>query len=313
MFVSITLIIIGFIILFVGAEGLVRGSSSLALRLGVTPLVIGLTVVAFGTSMPELVVSIKTALTHHSDISIGNVVGSNIFNIAVILGISALICPINVKIQVVRLDTPIMIAVSLLFWFLFRDNCIDRPEGIILFTGIIIYTLGNFLLARRDSKKAVVSEIGESIPGTLRHVSFDLLFISGGLGLLVAGSHVLVEGAAGLARLLGLSEAVIGLTIIAAGTSLPELATSAVAAFRKEPDIAIGNVVGSNIFNILSILGIASLITPLDGAGIRNTDIYVMLGTSILLLPLLRTGFVLKRWEGMVLVAIYVVYLYFLI
>ncbi|MBN1291890.1 MAG: calcium/sodium antiporter [Candidatus Latescibacteria bacterium] len=313
MFINIGLILIGFIVLFAGAEGLVRGSSSLALRLGISPLVIGLTVVAFGTSMPELVVSIKTAITHHGSIAVGNVVGSNIFNIAVILGISALICPMKVKIQLVRLDAPVMITVSLLFWFIFRDFHISRTEGIVLFSGIILYTLGNFLLARRESDTKNTSGIEEIIPGTMKHISSDFLFIIGGLGLLIAGSHALVEGASGLARLLGVSEAVIGLTIIAAGTSLPELATSVVAAFRREPDIAIGNVVGSNIFNILCILGASSLIAPLDGAGIRMTDIYVMLGTSILLLPLLRTGFVLQRWEGSVLVGVYGVYLYFLL
>ena len=310
--VSISLIVIGFAVLYAGAEGLVRGSSSLALRFGVAPLVIGLTVVAFGTSMPELVVSVKTAITHHGDIAVGNVVGSNIFNIAVILGVSALIYPMKVQIQLVRLDTPVMIAVSLLLMFFFRDFQISRPEGAVLFSGILLYTAGNFFMAHRASLKGKTRDIAENLPGKMKHLYMELLFIAGGFGLLIAGSQALVEGAVGLARFMGVSEAVIGLTIIAAGTSLPELATSVVAAIRKQPDIAIGNVVGSNIFNILCILGAASLVAPLGGSGIRMTDIYVMIGTSILLLPLLWTGFVLKRWEGLLLVGVYVGYVYFL-
>lgn len=299
-------------LLFFGAEWLVRGSAALALRLGVTPLVIGLTVVAFGTSTPELVVSTVAALKGQGDIAVGNVVGSNIFNICVILGLSALLAPLKVKMQLIRLDTPIMIGVSLLFFALFRDFRISRVEAGLLVFGIVVYTVANVVLARREVSAEVRAEFAEAVPRKPGKLWLDLLLIAGGLAVLVVGSRLLVTNAVGLARLLGISEAVIGLTIIAAGTSMPELATSVVAALRKQADIAIGNVVGSNIYNLLAIIGVSGLLSPLHAPGIKAFDLYLMLGTAAALLPLMWTGLVLKRWEGALLVAAYGGYIYVL-
>jgi len=304
---------LGLVLLYFGAEGLVRGSSSLALRLRVSPLVIGLTVVAYGTSMPEMVVSVKTAITHQGGISIGNVVGSNIFNIALILGISSLIAPLKIKLQVIRIDTPIMFFTAVLFFLLFRDLTIDRHEGAFFLLLVIVYTYGNFYFSRRAGKRAE-TEFSDALGvAHIKNAWIELAFIIGGLVLLISGANLLVNGSIGVARLYKVSEAVIGLTIVAAGTSLPELATSLVAAVRKESDIAVGNIVGSNIFNILAILGIAPLISPIYGEGISMIDIYVMLGVSLLLLPMLRTGFKLSRLEGVFLLGIYGGYLYYLL
>lgn len=300
------------VLLFFGAEWLVRGSAALALRLGITPLVIGLTVVAYGTSTPEMVVSTVAALKGQGDIAVGNVVGSNIFNICVILGLSALVLPLQVKVQLIRLDAPIMLGVSLLFLVLFRDSWISRTEAALLFAGIIVYTVGSVIFARKEVSAEVQAEFAEVVPRRPGKLWLDLLFILGGLAVLVLGSRLLVTNAVELARLLGISEAVIGLTIVAAGTSMPELATSVVAAFRKQADIAIGNIVGSNLYNLLAIVGVSGLLAPLHAPGIRMFDLYVMLGATVALLPLMWSGFVLKRWEGAVLLAAYGGYLYVL-
>jgi cation:H+ antiporter len=311
--VSILLsLLTGLALLYFGAEGLVKGSSSFALRLGVSPLMIGLTIVAYGTSMPELVVSSKAALDGYGGIAIGNIVGSNIFNIAVTLGLSALIRPLRVNLQVIRLDMPVMIIASLLLLAFFQDITLTRAEGLLLTLGIVIYTVGMIYIARKEPEKKTTEEPQASIPGKHRNIAFNFIFIAGGFALLVLGARFLVDGSVKLAELWGVSRAVIGLTIIAAGTSLPELATSVIAAIHNETDIAIGNVVGSNIFNILGILGVSTLLAPLNGIGISMFDIYVMIGTAVLLLPLMRTGFVLNRWEGGVLLCVYGGYLYYL-
>ena len=300
------------VLLFFGAEWLVRGSADLAVRLGLTPLVIGLTVVAYGTSTPELIVSSKAALAGQGDIAMGNVIGSNIFNICIILGLSALVYPLRVKLQLLKLDIPIMIGVSLLLLVIFRDFHISRVEAAMLFFGIIIYSVMNIRLARRETSAEVKDEFAQAMPKKSSGLWRDLAFIVLGLGVLVVGSRLLVDNSVSLAKLLGISEAVIGLTIVAAGTSMPELATSIVAAWRKQPDIAIGNVVGSNIYNILCILGFSGLLAPLHGPGIKPLDLYVMLGTAALLLPIMLTGFVVRRWEGAVLIAIYGGYVWML-
>ncbi|MDX1678420.1 calcium/sodium antiporter, partial [Arsukibacterium sp.] len=299
-------------LLFVGAEGLVRGSAALAIRAGLSPLVVGLTVVAFGTSSPEMVVSVQAALAQQGDIAVGNVVGSNIFNIAIILGITALICPIPVHRQIIRLDAPIALAVAITLVLLLLDNALSRLEGAILFAAIIAYTGMNVVLARRQTAGNGPEPESEVSAKGSRHWSLDMLFIAGGLAILVFGSQLLVEHAVSLAKDFGISEAVIGLTIVAAGTSMPELATSLVAAFRKQPDIAIGNVIGSNVFNVLGILGIASLVSPMQAPGISALDYSAMIIATILLIPLLYTGRQLHRIEGMVLLALYGMYLTFL-
>ena len=298
-------------LLFIGAEGLVRGSSSLALRAGLSRLMVGLTIVAFGTSSPELVVSVKATLSQQGDIAVGNVVGSNIFNIAVILGITALLCPIPVHRQIIRIDAPVALALTGLLIVLLLNDSLGRLEGLLLFTGIVAYTVMNVLVARREAG-AGGNGNDTSAPDVSRHWSIDTLFILGGLGILILGSRLLVDHSVLLARGFGISEAVIGLTIVAAGTSMPELATSVVAAARKQPDIAIGNVVGSNVFNILGILGVASIVSPLHAPGISWMDYAVMMTFTVLLLPLLYTGRILHRLEGLALLALYGGYLFIL-
>ncbi len=313
MAVLIFWVMLGLLLLYLGAEGLVKGASSVSFRLGIHPLTIGLTVVAFGTSTPELFTSIKAALTQLGGISIGNAIGSNIFNIAVIIGIAALIYPMSIHIRLIRQDVPIMIGVSFLFVLFFLDQQLLRLEGLILTIGIVVFTIYSFYQAQKIDPEADSVHVDKSIPNPLKNIGFDILFIIGGLGLLAFGSSLLIDNSVKLARILGIGEAIIGLTIISAGTSLPELATSVVAAIKKEPEIAIGNIVGSNIFNILCVLGISSLITPIQGRGISLIDIAVMVGVSILLLPFMWTDKKISRREGLVLIFIYLCYLAYLI
>lgn len=312
MILAYSLIAVALILLFAGAEMLVKGSASLAARAGLTPLVIGLTVVAFGTSSPELAVSLKAAFAGQGDVAVGNVVGSNILNIALILGLAAVIFPITVHLQLIKIDVPIMIIVSILLPALLRDGVLGRGEGGVLFAGIIVYTFFNVMMARKGADALVESEFAESVPKLTRHWSIDLLLIGGGLAVLVVGSRLLVDNSIEVARAYQISEAVIGLTIVAAGTSMPELATSLIAAVRKQPDIALGNVVGSCIFNILSILGLSASIMPIASGGITLVDYAVMVGCAAVLLPFLMTGLRLGRLEGLVLLSIYGGYLYYL-
>ena len=309
---DVFLLMAGFAVLTAGAEGLVRGSASLAVRIGLTPLIVGLTVVAFGTSTPELVVSLMASLNQQADIAVGNVVGSNIFNIGIILGLTALLCPVRVSLQVIRHDGPIMVGVSLLGLFLVRQGALTRGVGLGLVVMLIAYVAHSVRQARKETAADIVQQFEEGVPARSSSLPRDLIFIGGGLTLLVAGSRLLVVSATDLARLMGVSEAVIGLTIVAAGTSLPELATSLIAAVRRQPDIAVGNVIGSNIFNILGILGAASVARPISAGGITLLDLWVMVGFSIALLPLLYTDLKLQRWEGLLLLLGYGAYLWFL-
>jgi cation:H+ antiporter len=303
-------IVFALLLLFLGAEGLVRGSASLALRAGLSPLMAGLISVAFGTSSPELVVSVKAALSCQGDISIGNVIGSNAFNIGVILGLTALVCPIRVERQIIRIDAPIALGVAILLPLLLLNQTLGRIEGVGLFAGIVAYIWMSVVLGRKEAETGAAIGPGDmTVPPVSRHWGIDIALIAGGLGVLVLGSRLLVDHSVALAKSWGVSEAVIGLTIVAAGTSVPELATSLVAAVRKQPDIAIGNVVGSNIFNILGILGLASLVAPLRAQGIASLDYAAMILFTVLLIPLLYTGRLLHRIEGGVLLALYGAYL----
>ncbi|MEX2488346.1 MAG: calcium/sodium antiporter [Pseudomonadales bacterium] len=311
MITNLTFIAVALGLLFLGAEGLVRGSAALALRAGLSPLLVGLTIVAFGTSSPELVVSVQAALDRQGDISVGNVVGSNVFNIGIILGITAVICPIGVHRQIIRFDAPLALVVAFILVLLLFNDVLGRVEGALLFVGIIAYTGFNVVLARRESASGTGNDAAFGT-GLSRHWGIDAVLILAGLVLLVFGSRLLVENSIALARMFDVSEAVIGLTIIAAGTSMPELATSLVAAFRRQPDIAIGNVVGSNIFNVLGILGVAAVVSPLHAPGISMLDYGAMLLFSVLLLPLLYTGRLLHRAEGIILLSLYGVYLFLL-
>lgn len=312
MILSIFFVLASLVLLYFGASWLVKGSSSLALKAGISPLVAGLTVVAFGTSSPELVVSINAALSGHGNIAIGNVVGSNLFNICIILGISALVAPLKIKMQLLKIDIPVLIVTTIGFMLLFADRHISRFEGFVLVSGIVIYTVVNVVLARREKSVEVLTEFDKSVIDTKMKWYWSVGLVILGIGVLVAGSELLVKGAVAIARALGVGETIIGLTIIAAGTSVPELASSIVATIKKEYDIAIGNVIGSNIFNILSIVGISSIINPLSAMAISNIDLYVMLGVTLLLLPFFRTSYTLKRDEGIFMIGIYLIYMYYL-
>ncbi len=299
--------------LFIGAEGLVRGSSSLAISFGISPLVVGLTVVAFATSSPELVVSIKAAIDGNPGIVVGNVVGSNICNIALILGVAALISPMQVKTQVIKREIPLMIFISFVFLLVLIDGSISRWEGAIFVIGIIAYIILSYMYVRKDKDDAeIVKEFEKGLRTKPYNIWQSILLIIGGLALLIIGSKLFIDGAIETAVKLGVSQAVIGLTIVALGTSLPELITSIVASFRNENDIAIGNIVGSNVFNILSILGISSLINPISNSGVTIIDLAIMMFFTILILPLCRSGFKLRRWEGALLFAGYIAYMIYL-
>ncbi len=322
MTLSIVICVIGFALLYYGAEWLVKGSSNLARSLGVTPIVIGLTVVAFGTSAPELVVSVVSSIKGNSMIAVGNVVGSNICNIALVLGASALFQPICSDPSAVRRDIPIMLAISVYLLILSWNDVLGRFEGATLFAGMILYTLMNYYWTRESatvanpSQPAVAQEVAdiaviESRPRQL------LLIIVGIIGVVV-GAEAVVDSAVKIMTVLGVSEKFIGLTIVAFGTSLPELATSVVAAIRKEMDISIGNLVGSNVFNILSVLGVAALVRPIQipGGFIASglwIDYLVMLATSAMPWFMMRRTMTISRINGAMLLGSYATYLAYLI
>ena len=309
------LFVLGLVLLVGGAELLVRGASRLAAALGISPLVIGLTVVAFGTSAPELAVSVQSALAGGggADIALGNVVGSNIFNVLFILGISALIAPLVVSQQLVRVDVPILIGVSALTLALALDGIVGRLDGLLLFAGIVAYTVFAIVQGRKEGaavQAEYAQEFGQKAKGK-GATALNLVWIVAGLGMLVKGSDWLVDGAVALARAFNVSELVIGLTIVAAGTSLPEVATSVLASIRGERDIAVGNVVGSNLFNLLAVLGLSATVAP-DGvpvaASALHFDLPVMIAVAFACLPIFFTGHRIARWEGALFLGYYVAY-----
>ena len=289
-------IISGFVLLVLGAEGLVRGGTGLALRLGVTALVIGLTVVVFGTGSPELVLSIEAARAGNSGIALGNVLGSNISNVALVLGAAALVRPMHVRSEIIRREVPVMIAVTLMLCALLLDGALSRLEGLLMVIGAVIYTITSYLVARRGEGRMVDAEFTEALTEPVRPFWLDGALLGGGLVALLVGASLLLNGAMFVATTLGMSQVVMGLTVVAVGTSLPELATSVTAALRGEADVAFGNVIGSNIFNILAVLGVAALIHPFEVQGLRTLDLVALAGSAVLLLPLLWRGSVLNRW-----------------
>lgn len=310
MLISSLFVVGGLVFLAGGAEALVRGSTSIALRVGVTPFVIGLTIVAFGTGSPELFVSVEAAYRGNSGIALGNVVGSNISNIALILGASAVVRPMQVRSQLIRREMPLMIAVTLLLCLLLFDGVLSRVDGLLLATGSIVYTTFAYISAKRDRSSVVREEFDAGIRELGRPAWLDSTLVIVGFVALLIGAKLLLVGATVVATALGVSQVVIGLSVVAIGTSLPELATSVVAAFRGEADVAFGNVIGSNILNILFILGVAALIRPFAVQGLRPLDIGVLIGTALLILPLMWRGSVLNRWEGGALLIGYVIYLF---
>ncbi|QGZ29972.1 calcium/sodium antiporter [Stutzerimonas stutzeri] len=310
----------GLVLLVAGAEALVRGAVKLAARFGISPLIIGLTVVAFGTSAPETAVSIQASLNGSGDIAVGNVIGSNIANILLILGLSALIAPLLVSRQLVRLDVPVMIGAGVLTFALAWNGNVSRLDGCILLALLLLYTVFLVIASKREKQRAQVDEFTieygvNSQASALAWVP-QLLLVLLGLGLLVAGSNLLIEGAVALARALGLSELVIGLTVIAVGTSLPELATSLLAVYRGERDIAVGNVVGSCIFNLLLVLGAGALVST-SGLSISPNalafDFPVMLAVFAACLPIFFSGYRINRWEGAMFFGYYMAYTLYLV
>ena len=306
----------GVLLLLAGAEALVRGASALALRFGISPLVVGLTVVAIGTSSPELMVSVQAALAGQGGVAIGNVVGSNIANLALIVGVAAVLSPMAVDRKLVRHDMPVMLASMVALVVFLMDGELVRWEGALLLCAAVIYTVDGIRTSRRETRKArqalpveVQEAMAEAHVGFKRH----LLFVVGGVALLVYGSELLLDGAISTAAMLGISEAVVGLTLVALGTSLPELATTVVAARRGEGAIALGNAVGSNIFNVFSVLGPAALVHPILSIGVGADVLGIMVGTGLLPLFFLISGGQTRRWEGVVLLAVYVGYIWWIV
>jgi cation:H+ antiporter len=318
MLAQVVLFILGLGALVFGAELLVRGASKIALSLGISPLVVGLTVVALGTSSPEVAVSVGAVLGGSSDIAVGNVVGSNILNVLLVLGISALIAPLVVHSQLIRQEVPIMIGASLLLALMLIDGRLDRLEGLLLVALLVVYMTFLVLQSRAAGAKLAqeYGEIAERRGGWDSHWAVQLLLIAGGLTLLVLGADWMVDAAVAVARALGVSDLIIGLTIIAVGTSAPEIAASIMAAVRGERDIAVGNVIGSNTFNILGCLGLASMVGP-DGLtvsqAVLNFDLWVMLAVAVACLPVFLVGREVGRGKGLLFLGYYAAYVAYLI
>ena len=311
----------GVMFLVIGASLLVRGASKLALSFGISPLVVGLTIVAFGTSAPEVAVSVGAALDGKTDIAVGNVVGSNIFNVLFILGVSALIVPLVVNVQLIRQEVPIMVGASLLLLALGLDGRISMLDGGFLMLLLVAYTVFLVVQSRRETQAANDEYARENQPAQAgawdSKLPAQLALIAAGLAALVFGSEWLVTASIAFAKALGVSDLVIGLTIVAAGTSMPEVATSITAAIKGERDIAVGNVVGSNTFNILGCLGIAGLVSGDSGLAMAPSllsfDIWVMLAVALACLPVFLTGREIARWEGAVFLGLYAAYVAYLI
>ncbi|MBC2715919.1 MAG: calcium/sodium antiporter [Desulfobacteraceae bacterium] len=327
MILQYVLLVVGFVMLYYGAEWLVKGSASLARSLGITPIVIGLTVVAFGTSAPELVVSVIASIQNKSMIAVGNVVGSNICNIALVLGMASFLMPITADRSVVKRDIPLMLIISVYLLLISLNSEISRIEGVTLFGGVILYTVYNYYLSTREFKLAQAgagSVIEGEAEAELDDIGFvesrakQIAFIVVGIACVVIGAQVLIDAAVIVMKKFGVDEKFIGLTIVAFGTSLPELATSVVAAMRKQMDISIGNLIGSNVFNILSVIGAASMIRPIPitGGFIESgliIDYGVMMLVSFLPLVMMWKDSIVSRKDGVVLLCCYIGYLSYLV
>ncbi len=307
MVIDIVYLAAGLAVIYFGAEFLVRGSKNLALAMGIRPMIVGLTVVAFGTSMPEFFVSFTSALKNSSSIAVGNIVGSNICNIGQILGMAALVRPLSVDSGMLKREMPIMLGASLLFWALIADGSIGRFDGVLLVAGIVLFTVQQIRSARKEISAGKNDGGEEAVPDNSKLK--NILFALGGIAGLVVGANLMITGAVSLALKLGVSELVVGLSIVAFGTSLPELATSMVAAARKESDISVGNVVGSNIFNILFVIGLTALVSPIPvEASVISTQTPAMLAFSVVLLPFMIFKRDINRLEGFILLAAYIAY-----
>ena len=305
------MVIGGLIILIAGGELLVRGASAVALKFNISPFIVGMTVVAFGTSAPELLVSLSSALDNHPDIAIGNVIGSNISNIALVLGATALVFPVAIQRNIIRQDWPLLLLATLLFWYFGSDNKLVFWEGVGLFAILLFFILKTILSTKKGQQEISDDVDLEAVNEPIWRTAAMLLL---GFPALVYGSNWLIDGAVKIAQNFGVSEMIISLTIVAIGTSLPELVTSIMAARKKETDIAIGNIMGSNIFNILCILGITSMVTDVPvSQEVLDRDIYWLLGITVLLLPMMVLRKNVNRVEGLILLTVYASFLFFLI
>ncbi len=317
---TIVALVVGIACLVGGAELLVKGAATIASKFGIAPVVIGLTVVAFGTSAPELAVSVSAAFGGNADVAFGNVVGSNIGNILLILGASAVVGGLAVQQRIIRFDIPLLIVVSVVALVMSLDNNISRVDGVILFSGVIAYVA--WLVRETRAERAdIVEEYAQSVDSlegasAERPIWFNAALVVVGLIVLVIGSQLLVNASTDIAESAGISDLVIGLTVVAIGTSLPELATSILAAFRGQRDIAVGNVIGSNLFNLMSVLGLTSVVSsdgiPVSDASLR-LDFPVMLAATVVLVPIVWNGFRIRRWEGLVLIGFYITYVTYLV
>ena len=317
---TIVALVVGIAGLVGGAELLVKGAATIASSFGVAPVVIGLTVVAFGTSAPELAVSVSAAFGGNADVAFGNVIGSNIGNILLILGASAVVGGLAVQQRIVRFDIPLLIVVSVVAMVMSLDNTIGRVDGVILFGGIVAYVAW-LVRETRVERADVIEEYTESVTALEgaavgRPTWFSAALVIVGLTVLVVGSQLLVNAATDIAESAGISDLVIGLTVVAIGTSLPELATSILAAVRGQRDIAVGNVIGSNLFNLMSVLGLTSIVSS-DGIPVSDSslrlDFPVMLAATIVLVPIVWNGARIRRWEGLVLMGFYAAYVAYLV
>ncbi len=310
MLTSVLFLIGGLVLLTIGADRLVLGASSLALRWGISPLLVGVTIVAFGTSSPELIVSVNAALDGNGAIALGNVVGSNIFNILGIMGLAAAISPMAVHVNLIRFDIPVMVGVTLLgAWLIWSGGEVNRVEGAVMAAGLATFLYVSVRKAKQENPSPEVQdEYADATSKATVKPALSWVYVVLGLAGLAGGSELLVTGATDIAMAFGVSQAIIGLTIVAIGTSLPELATSVVAALKGESDIAVGNVVGSNIFNLLGILGIGALIAPLPSYDFSVIDLGMMVAATLVAVPLMRSGQSVNRWEGIVLMAVYLGY-----
>ncbi|MGK7945489.1 MAG: calcium/sodium antiporter [Microcystaceae cyanobacterium] len=312
-------LILGLVLLVFGADWLVESASRTAVRIGISSLVVGLTIVAFGTSSPELAVNLESAFTGHADIAVGNVIGSNICNVLLVLGLCALISPMNIAKQLLHFDVPIMIAASIFALIFSQDGNINRLEGILFFSGAITYTLTLLRGSRQQNQDSIcadeIEEIEVKDSGKNAYLK-DILLMLAGLGMLVLGSDLLINSASTIAEAIGVSQLVIGLTIVALGTSLPELMSSVMASLKKKQDISVGNVVGSNIFNILVVLGLTAIISP-QGIPVSPSaisfDLPLMVAVALACFPIFVTGKQIARWEGLLFVVYYGAYTGYLI
>ena len=313
---DIGLVVVGLALLIAGGEAMVRGASTLAVRVGISPLVIGLVVVSAATSAPELAVTVGAVLEGEPGLAIGNVIGSNIANILLVLGLSAVLSPLVIQRQVVRFDIPVMLGISVLLVVVSLDGVLSLVDGVLLLAGLVLHGVMSIVVGRKESQEATT--VASQMPLNSKPVRLWLavILVIAGVGLLVVGAQTLVTGAVNIATDLGVSSLVIGLTVVAIGTSLPELATSIVALRRGERDMAVGNIVGSNIFNIGLVLGLPAILfaegIPIPDAAIA-LDLPLMLAAAVALLPIAFTGFIIARWEGSLFVALYIAYLLYLV